>query len=362
MKTYFSKLHYCKNPGVLDKAALTLLMPATLGYALIASLRNLLYDTGLMRSVKLPEKVISIGNLTTGGTGKTPVTSAIANYLIGSGKKVAVISRGYGGKLSCDDTNIISDGEKTFYTADMAGDEPFWITQNAPGTVVITGKDRVKSGKLAIKNFGCDVLLLDDGFQHRRVRRDLDILLVDSEKEFGNGFLLPAGALRENLCGTKRADKVVIVEKTPCENTEKLQKMFGEKYVKDTCICRFTGGDVYNILTGEVVDKIKTAVAFTGIAQPESFFNLLEQKGIELKAKKVFPDHHLYSPEDIEEILKDVQGTDAVIATEKDCVKIQQILKQVQDDNVKETQTPVCALKLETSLDIGKLIDADTCN
>lgn len=351
MKTYFSRLHYCKNQKLKDKLALILLMPATFLYFLAAYLRNLFYDMDLLKSEKLPAYVISIGNLTTGGTGKTPIASAIANYLISKGKKTAIISRGYGGKLSCSDTNIISDGEKTFYTAELAGDEPFWIAENSAGTTVITGCNRVKSGKLAIDKFNSEVLLLDDGFQHRRVKRDLDILLVDSEKEFGNGFLLPAGALREPIGQIKRADKVVIVNKNSSANAEKLQKMFVEKYGKDACICEFTACGIYDILTNQPVSEIKTAAVFTGIAQPESFFSLLEQKGINLVVKKVFPDHYLYTSGDIEVILKEAQtaGVDAIIATEKDCVKIKPFLEKIQ--------IPVCALKLKLNLDIEVILD-----
>ena len=354
MKTYFSKLHYSKTQGLRDIFALIFLAPASFCYFLIVSIRNFLYNTGLMKSEKLAAFVISIGNLTTGGTGKTPVTSAIANHFIGLNKKVAVISRGYGGKLSSKNTNIISDGENTFFTADMAGDEPFWIAENSKGTVVITGKDRATSGKLAVEKFGCEVLLLDDGFQHRRVQRDLDIVLVDCVNKFGNGFLLPAGPLRESLNGIKRADKIVVVNKNSfTEKAEHLQKLFAQKYGKNTSICEFIAGEIYDIQTNQPVNEIKTAFVFSGIAQPESFFKLIEQKGINQVVQKTYNDHYLYTQNDIELIVADsvIKGIDAIITTEKDAVKIKPFLDKMK------IQIPVCALKLKTSITLDNLIE-----
>ncbi|OGI02568.1 MAG: tetraacyldisaccharide 4'-kinase [Candidatus Melainabacteria bacterium GWF2_37_15] len=284
------------------------------------SFRNFLYDRGLLKNTKLSAFVISIGNITTGGTGKTPVTCEIANYLNKQGKKVAVISRGYGGKLNNKKTNIISSGrsgEKIYYNAELAGDEPYWIAKNSPGTVVITGKDRIKSGKFAINEFNAEVLILDDGFQHRKLHRDLDIVLVDSEKLYGNGFLLPAGPLREPVSELRRATRIIKPEKY-CEK----------------------------------INGINRVLAFTGIAQPDSFFKFLEEQSIEIIIKKVFPDHYLYTEEDIKTLCDEAQKVDAeaLITTEKDIVKIEPILDKVG------SQIPIHALKLKVNLDVENIL------
>ncbi|HSA06238.1 MAG TPA: tetraacyldisaccharide 4'-kinase [Candidatus Gastranaerophilales bacterium] len=354
MKTYFSGIHYGKNLKIRDKLALIFLIPASYLYGFIIYIRNFLYDIKLIKSAKLPAYMISIGNLTTGGTGKTPITSFIANNIA---VKTAVISRGYGGKLSNKNTNIISDGEKLFCSAEFAGDEPFWIAENSKGTVVITGKNRIKSAQYAIKNFNSQVLILDDGFQHRKLHRDLNILLIDSEKMFGNNFLLPAGPLREPLNQIKRADKVIIVNKNPYikgseEKIKKLQEVLKNKYSKESFICEFRTEKIYNIMTGQAIEQINKAAAFSGIAQPESFFSILEEKNINILQKKVFSDHYLYKIEDIKSLIEDAAnlGADAIITTEKDSVKIRDLIKHAQ------IKMPVCALQLQVNIDIKSIL------
>ena len=305
-------MHYSKNSGLS-----LLLLPFSFFYCVAVCFRNFLYDRGLLKSTKLPAFVISIGNITTGGTGKTPVTCEIANYFNRQGKKVAVISRGYGGKLSNKKTNIVSSGEKLYYNAELAGDEPYWIAKNSPGTVIITGKDRIKSGKLAIKEFNAEILILDDGFQHRKLHRDLDIVLIDPKKIFGNGFLLPAGPLREPISELKRAHKIIKPEKY-CEK----------------------------------INGINRVIAFTGIAQPESFFKFLEEQNIEIITKKVFPDHYLYTEEDIKALQIEAQrvNAEALITTEKDMVKIEPIMEKIG------SQIPIHALKLKVNLDVENIL------
>jgi tetraacyldisaccharide 4'-kinase len=356
MKDLFRKIHYSEPLCCIEKIAASFVMPlsvvASFAYRFVTDIRNFLYDTRLIKSEKLPAYVISIGNLTTGGTGKTPVTAEIANQLTAAGKRVAVVSRGYGGKLDIKNTNIISDGKEVFHTAEMAGDEPYWIATNAPGTVVITGKNRVRSGKLAIEKFNCDVLLVDDGFQHRKLQRDLDIVLIDGERVFGNGLLLPVGPLREPANNIKRADEVIIVNKnvTASYKTLCLQNEWKSKYGIEPYICEFIPDKIYNIQTGQIAEEIKLAVAFTGIGQPGSFFSFLDAKGIKLAAKKTFPDHYLYTDNDLKEIIKTARelGASGLITTEKDAVKIKPYIEQI------DAQIPVYALKLK--VDLGQLL------
>ncbi len=358
MKIYFSRLHYNKTPAILDKALMIFLLPASFFYGLAVFTRNFLYDTNLVKTEKLPAFVISIGNLTTGGTGKTPVTAKIACCLTKElKKKTAVISRGYGGKLSIKKSNIISNGSKIFFDAEMAGDEPFWIAENSKDTVVITGKNRYKSGKYAIEKFNSEVLILDDGFQYRKLHRNLNILLIDCDKVSGNNFLLPAGPLREPEDQIKRADKVVIVNKSPYlkpfeEKVNVLREILKDKYNKESCVCEFMADGIYDIITKQPFNGFEKVVAFSGIARPESFFSFLEDMQVNLAAKKIFPDHHIYTKTDIQALIDYAESVnaDAVITTEKDSVKIRSYLKNI------ETKIPVCALKLKANLDIREII------
>ena len=204
LKTEITKIHYNKNAkGFLVK----LLEFASIFYGLGSGLKNKLYDKNIIKPKKVDAFVISIGNITTGGVGKTPIVAQIANYLTSNGEKVAIVSRGYGGELSNNNINVISDGKNIFYNAKLAGDEPFWLAQNAEKTIVITTKNRYKGAKYAVENFGASKIILDDGFQHRKLHRDLDIVLMDSKMGFGNEKLLPAGPLREGMEAFSRIDK-----------------------------------------------------------------------------------------------------------------------------------------------------------
>ena len=198
MKKYFNKIHYSENLKLQDKLFKSILAVFSMPYFAGVSLRNFLYSKNILKKVKLPAYVISVGNLTTGGTGKTPITIEIAKYIKDKfHKKVAVLSRGYGGKLSGNEVNVVSDGKNILLSPYRAGEEPWLIASKLNGVVVLTGKDRAKLGKYAIKNFGAEILILDDGFQHIKLERDLNILVVDAHKKFGNGMLLPSGPLRE---------------------------------------------------------------------------------------------------------------------------------------------------------------------
>lgn len=340
-----------------DWLIMPVLLFCSLFYGLVVNIRNLLYKFKILKCTKLKAYVISIGNLTTGGTGKTPITCEIANYIREKlGKRTAIISRGYGGKLSNKNTNIISDGEIIYYDSDMAGDEPFWLAVNSKNTAVITGKNRVKSGQYATDNFKSEILLLDDGFQHLKLKRDSDIVLIDCFQVFGNGFLLPAGPLRESENQLKRADKIIIVNKKPFEKNsdEQCRKFAGkiyEKYGKITLICNIYPDKIYDLKTNLPIITEK-AFAFAGIGQPDSFFDYLENQNIKLVGKSVFVDHHLYTKPDIENLIEKTlqKGTDSIITTEKDAVKIVPFLNEINSD------IKICALKLRVELDTDELL------
>ena len=223
-KSKITQLHYDKNA---EGFFVDLLEFFSLFYGLVSKLRNNLYDNGILKEEKVNANVISVGNLTTGGVGKTPVVMALAKYFVEKGEKVAVITRGYGGKLSNKKVNVISDGINLFQTAEKAGDEAYLLAVNLNMCAVLTCKNRVKAAKYAIENFGVTRIILDDAFQHRKIHRDMNILLVDSEMGFGNEKLLPAGPLREGTEAFDRVDKLIVMNKsTDSQRAEKLATPF----------------------------------------------------------------------------------------------------------------------------------------
>jgi len=305
------------------------------------ALRNQLYDRGILKQVKLPCPVISIGNITAGGTGKTPMTVLTANGLKARGFRPAVLSRGYGGRLTTSG-NAVSDGTDVLIDPDAAGDEPVLIAAAVPGIPVLTGPDRFVSGQLAIEKFGVDVLVLDDAFQHRRLFRDVNIVLLDEAKPFGNGRLLPAGPLRELPAALNRADVIV---KTGISRGEKERKkpavpdsipVFRARYQPLEII---QGKDKSFPIGSVVTNQIrrsgnqmlppsmlqgKKIYAFTGIAAPDKFRATLEEIGAKIIKFLAFPDHYFYKHADVRAIAQEAKAMNAemVMTTEKDGVKL----------------------------------------
>ena len=334
IKTEITKIHYDKNAtGALFK----LLEFASLFYGAASTFKNLLYDKEILKPKKVNAFVISVGNLTTGGVGKTPVVSEIAKYFISKGEKTAIISRGYGGALSNKQINVISDGKEIYHNAKLAGDEPFWLAKNTTGAIVITSKNRIVAAEYAHEKYGATKIILDDGFQHRKLHRDLDIVLTDSDKMYGNEHLLPAGPLREGKEAFKRIDKLVLVSKnTNHTRAEKLAKITAKKGGIPTIVCYTEPDYVYNIKNGEILKEGSSITAMSAIGQPEQFYKFLGN----YKTEKTitFDDHHCYCPEDLP------SGT--IVTTEKDAVKL---LSFARDD--------IYALKLRTKIDMEKLFE-----
>lgn len=342
-KTNVSKIHYNKDTKGLF---FQILKGLSLFYAVGSKLKNDLYDKGKQIPKKVDAFVISVGNLTTGGVGKTPVVAQIANYLVEKGDKVAIISRGYGGKLS--GVKVISNGENIFFNAELAGDEPRWLSENTKA-IVITSKNRYNGAKYAIDKFGVTKIILDDGFQHRKLHRDLDIVLIDSEKGFGNENLLPAGPLREGPEAFSRVDKLVVVSKnTDHARAEKYAKIMGKKLKKDTIVCYTEPDSVYNILTPE--EKLledEKVLAFSAIGQPQQFYNFLGNYNV---VKTVdYDDHHNYTKRDVIKLQQICTDLDVktLITTEKDAAKLVNLGFYLK----------VFALKLKTKLDVESLLN-----
>lgn len=333
-KTEITKIHYDKNAkGLFVK----LLEFGSIFYGIGSGLKNKLYDNGLLKPKKVNAFVISVGNITTGGVGKTPVVSEIAKYLIQNGEKVAIISRGYGGKLSNKNINVISDGEKIFYNAKLAGDEPFWLAQNSKGVIVITTKNRYEGAKFAVEKFGATKIILDDGFQHRKLYRNLDIVLMDSKMGFGNEKLLPAGPLREGMEAFSRIDRLVVVSKDiDHSRAEKLAKIMSKKMKVKTTVCNTEPDYVYNIKTGEKLTDNSEITAICAIGQPKQFYQFLDN--YKIKQTIDFDDHHIYTEEELPDGI--------IVTTEKDAVKMKDF-----------TRNDIFALKLKTSVDVNELLN-----
>ena len=340
LKTDFTKLHYNINAKGLF---FNILKMTSLFYGVASNLKNFLYDKKFIQPLKVEAKVISIGNFTTGGVGKTPVVAEIAKYFVQKGEKVAIISRGYGGKLDNKSVHVISDGINLYYKADMAGDEPYWLAVNLNMCAVLTCANRYKAAKYAVEKLGINVIILDDGFQHRKFHRDLNVVLVDSEKLFGNGYLLPAGPLREPLTNFSRVDKLVVVSKNiEHNNAETCVKQFNDEFFKNqfnkVFLCKVEPDYVYNIISGEHLDKHSNIVAMSAIGQPEQFYKFLENDYKIIK-KVTFDDHHQYTIEDLADIEENI------VTTEKDAVKLAILGK-----------TNIYALKLKTTIDVKGIL------
>lgn len=336
-KTKISKLHYDKNAKGLFVDMLEFF---SIFYGMVSRFRNNLYNKGILKQVKIKAKVISIGNITTGGVGKTPLVAKLTQHYIDNDEKVAVVSRGYGGKLSNKKVNLISDGVNIYHDAIEAGDEAYWHAVNNPMCCVVTCKDRVKAAKYAVNSLGCTVIILDDGFQHRHIARDLDIVLIDSELGFGNEKLLPAGPLREGKEAFDRVDKIVIVNKSDNKDrAEKYAKILGKKLKKPACVCNLQPDYIYNIVSGERLASGEAITALCAIGQPNQFYRFLENKYVIIK-KIAYSDHHIYK----ESELNKIKGT--IVTTEKDAVKLS-----------KFNRKDIFALKLKIDIDVKSLVE-----
>ena len=320
LSCYFQELVAGERRGVRDRALLAVLRIFSRPYGWVLRLRALAYRAGLLRSYRLPCPVISVGNITLGGTGKTPMVAWLAQELMSRGLRVAVLSRGYGGAAGGKIT-IVSDGVSILVPPEVSGDEPNLLAHKVPGLMVVIGADRYGAGLLALKELKPDIFILDDGYQHLRLARDLNILLLDASHPFANGYTLPAGFLREPVAAAGRADLVVYTRCAPGE----LPRHFPEKP------CCWTSPRISGLVPlggGEPAGFEKLAgarvSAFSGIASPGSFFDLLEGEGVRLTATVSFPDHAAYGEDEIAAIcrLKTASRSAYLVTTEKDAVKL----------------------------------------
>ncbi len=290
-------------------------------YSIVMRLRALAFRFGVFRTHRLPKPVISVGNITAGGTGKSPMVAWIARYFLAQGKRVAVLSRGYGGS-AMKTGGIVSDGHRILMQAVEAGDEPVMLAETVPGLIVAVGADRYRSGLDVLRQVEPDVFILDDGFQHQRVHRDLEILLLDAERPFGNGHVLPAGIMREPRNAASRADLIVYTRSqggSPAHAFPRIPFCRANHEIVAVRSLKMENSP-------ETVTSLRAlrGVAFAGIADPERFFSMLRQAGLNLASVIAFPDHCFYGDGEIEKIENalELMNGDYLVTTEKDAVKL----------------------------------------
>lgn len=328
-KSDFQDIHYLrKKPNFFLKVGLSL---AEFGYKTIINAKNFLYEVGFCREVNTGVQVICVGNLTTGGVGKTPIVIELANNLSNT-RKVAIISRGYGSKISNKNPNVIKDNKGLkFSDGTQCGDEPFQIAKKVKqDVVVITCANRKKAIELAIVKYGINTVILDDGFSNRQLKKDKIILAIDSKMRFGNNHLLPYGPLREPISEIKRADEIILVDK----GDENLNSAitWAKKFNKPLSICKMQPKRIYNLQSGaDVKLNNKRAIAFCAIGQPDQFFDFARNFYEIIPIK--FDDHHKYLKSDIKELIKIAKenGISTFITTQKDETKIMPLVKDMSN-------------------------------
>ena len=315
-------------------------------FALAVKLRRFLYETRIIRDSTLGVQVIAIGNLTVGGTGKTPVVEKFARELQNQGRTVAILSRGYRSKppplskrllnklLLRDDRTpprVVSDGKSLLLDSETAGDEPYMLASNLKDVVVLVDKDRVKSGRYAIEKFSCDTLLLDDGYQYWKLAgRRKDIVLIDYQQPFGNDYLLPRGTLREPPSHLGRASYVFITKSDG--NTQDLRDRISKLNPSAGIIeCEHHPLYFEDVFTGErhgleLIKGLKVA-SFSGIAQPQSFERGLVRIGGEVVYSKRFADHHRFTQQEVLNAINrsKKRQASAIITTQKDAVRFPKV-------------------------------------
>jgi len=307
-------------------------------YSSIVQIRVFCYKNRILRSKSLGCLVISVGNISVGGTGKTPVVEMIARKLIEGGRKVAILSRGYksnnsrsqipNAKFKKEDLpKVVSDGRSLLLDVETSGDEPYMLAKAIPQAVVLVDKDRVKSAKYAIKKFNVDTVILDDGYQYLELSRQINIVLIDCTNPFGRHRLLPRGILREPVKNLDRAN-IFCLTKTKGMDLYALKRKLNilnpKADIIETNHVPVLLNDIYSGTKRDLSWLVgKKIVCVSGIASPEGFERALIELGADIISSYKFPDHHKYTKEQISEIFKcaQMQKAHALITTQKDAVR-----------------------------------------
>ena len=312
-------------------------------YRFLVSLRLWLYKSRIKREHNLGCLVVSIGNLTVGGTGKTTIVEKFAKALTAGGRRVAILSRGYksvkpslktkikskiqGNPISQEPPRVVTDGKEVFLDSETAGDEPYMLATNLEGVAIVVDKDRVKAGLHAIKEFDVDTLLLDDGLQYLRLKHRLDVVLIDKYSPFGNEKLLPRGTLREPPKNLKRASYIFITKCDGSSNEELIKRIRKYNRTAEIIECAHKPKYLENIDSGEKLPlehlKGKDIGTVSGIAVPESFEDGLKNLGANVGLTRRYTDHHRYRKREIQKFIDQClnRDLDMIVTTEKDYVR-----------------------------------------
>ena len=353
-----------RRKGFRASAIRILLSLMSILYRNLVSFRIWLYKVRIKREHNLGCLVVSIGNLTVGGTGKTPIVEKFAKALTAGGRRVAILSRGYksvkpslkdkikskmqGNPISQEPPRVVSDGKEVFLDSETAGDEPYMLATNLDGVAIVVDKDRVKAGLHAIKEFDVDTLLLDDGLQYLRLRHRLDIVLIDKYSPFGNEKLLPRGTLREPPKNLKRASYIFITKCDGSSNEELIKRIRKYNRTAEIIECAHQPKYLENIETNERLPlehlKGKDIGTISGIAVPESFEDGIKNLGAKIELTRRYTDHHRYRKREVQKFIDQClnRDLDMIVTTEKDYVRFPEI--QASED------MPVYFLRVEIGI------------
>ena len=371
-ETWLLDVIFQQRPGKKAAVVRFVLLCLSRVFAVAVKLRRVLYNARILRDATLGVQVIAIGNLTVGGTGKTPVVEKFARALQDAGRKVAILSRGYRSKpkplrerlldkfLLREDTTpprVVSDGHSLLLDSETSGDEPYMLASNLRDVVVLVDKDRVKAGRYAVQRFGCDTLLLDDGFQYWKLRgRRTDVVLVDAQQPFGNEHLLPRGTLREPPSHLVRASVVFLtkVDRSTPENSKRIDdlRVRVAKLNQRAEIVECVHHPLYfeDVFTGERAGlellKGRRIASLSGIAQPESFEQKLVELGGEVVLARRFADHHRFTQQEVLDAINRAKKrkADMVVTTQKDAVRFPKLDRR---------DVPVWFMRVEIKITAG---------
>ncbi len=350
-----------RRRGVRATALRGILYALSFIYERLVQLRLYFYRKRILRERALGCLVISVGNLTVGGTGKTPIVEKFARALQTGGRRVAILSRGYKSvprkrswldRLRRKEVNpprVVSDGKSLLLDSLTAGDEPYMLAHNLKDVIVLVDKDRVKSGRFAIDKWNVDTLLLDDGLQYLHLKHRLDMVLVDRQAPFGNEFLLPRGTLREAPRNLRRASYIFITKNTGKSNETLIERIRRYNRTAEIIECAHKPLYLQNVFTGEQLplDRLRDAFigSICGIAAPESFEGALKKLGAHVDLAKRYIDHHYYTEAELTTFINRCIRRDLamIVTTEKDAVRMPR-LPEV------DMKVPICFLRVEIEI------------
>lgn len=352
---------YDKAEGPWAKMFGAFLLVLSYPYAGIARAKLWLYRHRILRDAHLGCMVIVVGNLTMGGTGKTPVVERLARVLQARGRKVGILSRGYKSKkepmlhkawraITHKDPappKVVSDGKNVLLSSLIAGDEPYMLAKNLPGVCVVVDKDRVKAGHYAVKHFGVDTLILDDGFQYYRLKDHLQVLLIDKNNPFGNGHLIPRGILREPVEDLQRASYIFLTKSDGVPDPALEEKIKAIRPGTDLIECTHAPQNLKGVFSPDQHPlsylEGKRVACLSAIAVPESFEKFVAQHGAYIVSQSRFLDHHRFDQDELAEVFEEAleAGAEMIVTTEKDAVRI--------DENVR-SPLPMYYLRVEIKI------------